>query len=141
MLKSTELVDLSVDQVEAAGKADLERNTAALKAACEAYAPKAPLAQCVGKMQGNKPKNGAVEEARNILPTLKEFIVKNNVVAIPSSEDALVAEAPPYNRANAAFIQVPGPYDRGVASIYNIAPPDPSWSKAEQAAYIPSEAT
>ena len=25
--------------------------------------------------------------------------------------------------------------------VYNIAPPDPKWSKAEQAAYIPSEAT
>jgi uncharacterized protein (DUF885 family) len=28
-----------------------------------------------------------------------------------------------------------------VVSIYNIAPPDPKWSKAEQAAYIPGEAT
>jgi uncharacterized protein (DUF885 family) len=26
-----------------------------------------------------------------------------------------------------------------VASIYNIAPPDPKWSKAQQAAYIPAE--
>ncbi len=33
--------------------------------------------------------------------------------------------------------KMPGPYDHGVASIYNIAPPDPKWSKAEQAAYIP----
>jgi hypothetical protein len=28
-----------------------------------------------------------------------------------------------------------------VASVFNIAPPDPKWTKAEQAAYIPSEAT
>jgi uncharacterized protein (DUF885 family) len=72
---------------------------------------------------------------------LKDFIVKNNVVSIPSAQEAMVAEAPIYNRSNAAFIQVPGPYDHGVASVYNIAPPDPKWSKAEQAAYIPSEAT
>ena len=82
-----------------------------------------------------------VEAARAQLAMLKEFIVKNNVVSIPSNDEALVAEAPPYNRSNAAFIQVPGPYDHGVASVYNIAPPDPKWSKAEQAAYIPSEAT
>ena len=61
-------------------------------------------------------------------------------MSIPSDEQALVAEAPLYNRANAAFIQVPGPYDHGVAATYNIAPPDPKWTKAEQAAYIPSEA-
>jgi uncharacterized protein (DUF885 family) len=63
------------------------------------------------------------------------------VASIPSNEEALVAEAPVYNRANAAFIQIPGPYDHGVASTYNIAPPDPKWSKTEQAAYIPSAAT
>jgi uncharacterized protein (DUF885 family) len=64
----------------------------------------------------------------------------NNVVSIPSDDEALVAEAPVYNRSNSAFIQIPGPYDHGVASTYNIAPPNPAWSKAEQAAYIPSEA-
>ncbi|HWG32341.1 MAG TPA: DUF885 family protein, partial [Steroidobacteraceae bacterium] len=51
----------------------------------------------------------------------------------------LVAEAPPYNRANSAYISVPGPYDQGVAYTYNIAPPDPHWSKKEQAAYIPGK--
>ncbi|HEY2780859.1 MAG TPA: DUF885 domain-containing protein [Steroidobacteraceae bacterium] len=140
MVKQTEQVDLPVDQIEAAGKADLDSNTAALKAECSTYAPKASLAQCVAKMQANKPKGGALEEARNQLKMLKDFIVQNNVVSIPTKDEALVAEAPAYNRANFAFINTAGPYDKGVASIYNIAPPDPKWSKAEQAAYIPGEA-
>ena len=140
MVKQTEQVDLSVDKIEAAGRADLDRNTAALKTECNTYAPKASLAQCVAKMAANKPKAGPVEEARNQLKTLKEFIVQNKVVSIPGSDEALVAEAPLYNRSNAAFINTAGPYDRGVASTYNIAPPDPKWSKAEQASYIPGEA-
>jgi uncharacterized protein (DUF885 family) len=141
MVAQTERVDLPIDQIEAAGRADLERNTAALKTECDAYAPKSTLQQCIAKMAANKPKGGPVEGARAQLVMLREFIVKNNIVSIPSNDEALVAEAPPYNRSNAAFIQVPGPYDHGVASVYNIAPPDPKWSKAEQAAYIPSEAT
>ena len=140
MVKQTEQVDLSVDKIEAAGRADLDRNTAALKAECNTYAPKASPAQCVAKMAANKPKAGPVEEARSQLKKLKEFIVQNNVVSIPSNDEALVAEAPPYNRSNAAFINTAGPYDKGVASTYNIAPPDPKWSKAEQASYIPGEA-
>jgi hypothetical protein len=140
MVKQTEQVDLPVGQIEAAGKADLDANTAALKTECATFAPKASLAQCVAKMQANKPKGGPVEEARNQLKMLKEFIVQNNVVSIPSNDEALVAEAPPYNRSNAAFINTAGPYDKGVASVYNIAPPDPKWSKAEQASYIPGEA-
>ena len=140
MVKQTEQVDLPVGDIEAAGRADLERNTAALKAECSSYAPKASLAQCVAKMAANKPKGGPVEEARSQLKLLKEFIVKNNLVSIPGNDEALVAEAPPYNRSNAAFINTAGPFDKGVASVYNISPPDPKWSKAEQASYIPGEA-
>jgi hypothetical protein len=141
MVKQTEQVDLPIDQIEAAGRADLDRNTAALKVECGSYAPKASLAQCVAKMAANKPPGGPVADARNQLKMLKEFIVQNNVVSIPTNDEALVAEAPPYNRSNAAFIVTAGPYDKGVVSIYNIAPPDPKWSKAEQAAYIPGEAS
>jgi len=141
MLVQTEDVHTPVDQIEAAGRADLTRNTAALKTACAEYAPKETLQKCVDKMSADKPKGGPVEAARAQLTMLKAFIIKNNVVSIPSNTEALVAEAPPYNRSNAAFIQVAGPYDKGVASTYNIAPPDPKWSKAEREAYIPGEAT
>ena len=141
MVAQTEGVKLPVDQIEAAGRADLDRNTAALKAECATFAAKDSVQQCVAKMSAHKPKDGPVAAAREQLVMLKDFIVKNNVVSIPSNEEAMVAEAPVYNRSNSAFIQVPGPFDHGVASVYNIAPPDPKWSKAEQAAYIPGEAT
>jgi uncharacterized protein (DUF885 family) len=141
MLKDTEQVDLPVEQIEAAGRADLDRNTAALKAECGTYLPKGTLAACVAKVSANKPPEGDLEAARKQLTMLRDFVQKNNVVTIPNNDEVLVAEAPPYNRENFAFIQVPGPYDKGVAATYNIAPPNPKWSKAEQAAYIASEAT
>ena len=140
MLKDTEGVEIPVADIEAAGRADLARNTQALKDECATYLPKGTLAACVAKMSANKPKAGFVEEARAQLVELKKFVQDNNVVSIPTNEEALVAEAPIYNRSNAAFIQTAGPYDKGVPSTYNIAPPNPAWSKAEQAAYIPSEA-
>jgi uncharacterized protein (DUF885 family) len=141
MVKDTESVDLPLEQIEAAGRADLERNTQALKSECEAYLPKGTIAACIAKVSANKPKAGPVEAARAQLTELKKFVQDHNVVSVPSNDEALVAQAPAYNRSNAAFIQVPGPYDKGVASTYNIAPPDPKWSKAEQEAYVPSEAT
>ncbi|MGO9512396.1 MAG: DUF885 domain-containing protein [Steroidobacteraceae bacterium] len=141
MLKDTELVDLPLEQIEAAGRADLKRNTDALKAECAALLPKGTISACIAKVSADKPQDGPVEAARRQLVSLKEFVQKNNVVSIPSEDQVHVAEAPPYNRSNQAFIQVPGTYDKGVAATYNIAPPDPHWTKAEQAAYIPSEAT
>lgn len=49
-------------------------------------------------------------------------------------------ESPPYRRWNFAYIDIPGPYEKGLPSTYYVAPPDPSWSKAERDAYIPSNA-
>jgi hypothetical protein len=141
MVKDTERVEIPVEQIEAAGRADLARNSQALKAECAVYLPKGSVAVCIAKVSANKPKGSAVEAARAQLMELKKFVQDRNVVSIPSNDEALVAEAPVYNRSNAAFIQVPGPFDKGVASTFNIAPPDPKWSKAEQQAYIPSEAT
>ncbi len=56
MLAQTERVDLPIDQIEAAGRADLERNTAALKTECAVLAPKASLAQCVAKVSATSPR-------------------------------------------------------------------------------------
>ena len=139
MLLSTEQVDTPVAQLLKIGQADLDRNLAALQAACAQYLPKGSLRACTLKMEADKPKDGPVEAARRQLVALKAFIQQKDLVTIPGTEEALVAEAPPYNRGNSAYINVPGPYDKGVASTYNLAPPDPHWSRKEQAAYIPGQ--
>ena len=139
MLHATERVDMPLDQLKAAGEADLARNLAALKAACAQFAPGKALAQCVEKVNADKPEGGAVEGARAQLAGLRQFIVDHDIVTIPGPEQAQVEEAPPYNRWNFAYIEIPGPYEKNLPSVYYIAPPDPKWSKAEQAAYVPGK--
>jgi Bacterial protein of unknown function (DUF885) len=141
MLRSTERVEVPIAQLLEVGRADLERNTQALKAACAQYQPGGALQACVDRMRAHKPSGGPVEGARAQLEQLREFIVAKNIVRIPSDERPQVAEAPPYNRSNAAYINIPGPYEKGVAYTYEIAPPDPSWSAKERADYIPGKAT
>jgi len=141
MLRATERVEVPIAQLQEVGRADLERNTQALKDACAEYLPGGTLNACVGRVRANKPTGGAVEGARAQLAQLREFILARKVVTIPGDELPSVAEAPPYNRSNAAYINVPGPYEKGVAYTYEIAPPDPSWSAKERAEYIPGQAT
>jgi hypothetical protein len=139
MLKATEDVDVPLDQLEAIGKADLAKNQAALKAACAQYAPGATIEACMTKMQNDKPPEGPVEAARRQIPMLKQFVLAHDIVSIPGTEEAKVEEAPPYNRQNSAYIDPPGPFDKGIPSVYYIAPPDPSWPKAEQDAFVPGK--
>jgi uncharacterized protein (DUF885 family) len=140
MLRMTENVTTPLDRLEAVGQADLDRNLAALTEACSRFTPKASVEACIAKMNADKPKGGPVVEAREQLTQLKQFLIERDVVSIPGTEEALVDEAPAYQRQNAAYINIPGPYDKGMPSIYYIAPPDPKWSKAEQAAYISGRA-
>jgi uncharacterized protein (DUF885 family) len=137
MLEATEGVTVPLDGLEAIGRADLERNRKALESACSELAPGAALGECMARMDARKSVLGPVGEARAQLPALKQFLIETNLVSIPGTEEALVEEAPPYNRQNSAYIDIPGPYDAGMPSVYYISPPDPRWTNEEQAAYIP----
>lgn len=140
MLAMTERVTTPLDRLQTIGESDLERNLAALTEACARFAPKQTIEACIAKVSADKPKGGPVQGARDQLSSIKQFLIDRDVVSIPGSEEALVDEAPPYQRQNSAYINIPGPYDKGMPSIYYIAPPDPKWSKAEQQAYIPGRA-
>jgi uncharacterized protein (DUF885 family) len=139
MIEATEAVDVPLDRLEAIGRADLKRNQDALQAECARFAPGATIQACMAKMNAIKPKGGPVVAARGQLPELRKFVIDNDIVSIPGTEEALVRESPPYNRQNSAYIDPPGPYEKGIPSIYYISPPDPSWPKAKQDAYIPGE--
>jgi uncharacterized protein (DUF885 family) len=140
MLADTEMVTLPVEELEKIGRADLASNQKLLGEACSRYAPGATIPDCMLKMNANKPKGGAVAGARAQLAGLKQFIVDHDIVTIPGPEEAKVEEAPPYNRQNFAYINIPGPYEKGLPSVYYIAPPNPAWPKAEQDAFVPGEA-
>jgi hypothetical protein len=140
MLRETERVDVPLEELAAAGRRDLERNLAALREACAAYAPELSIAECLSRVQAVKPAEGPVEAARRQLAGLRRFLEQQELVSIPGEEEVRVEEAPPYQRWNSAYIDIPGPYDRHLPSIYYISPPDASWSAAEQAQYLPNEA-
>jgi hypothetical protein len=140
MLRMTEGVELSLDSLAKRGREDMNRNLAALKEACAQYSPGRPIAACVQRMNAHKPLGGPVEAARRQLDTLEAFVRAKNMVSIPGKERALVHEAPPYQRFNFAYIDIPGPYEKNLPSIYYISPPDPNWPPAEQAAYVPGAA-
>ncbi|MGK2909394.1 MAG: DUF885 domain-containing protein [Sphingobium sp.] len=139
MIRDTEMVDISLDELERIGQADLKRNQDALKAACAQFAPGKDIPACFAKMNAHKPEGGVVAAARKQLPGLRGFIAEKDLVSIPGTEQAQVEESPPYNRQNSAYIDIPGPYEKGLPSVYYISPPDPSWSKAVQDGYIPGE--
>jgi len=140
MLSATQGVDISLADLKAAGELNLKQNLNQLYEACAEFAPGESTEDCVLKVQNRKPPEGAVGGAARQLPKLRKFLEDNAIVSIPGTEDALVDEAPPHRRFNTAYIDIPGPFESGLPSVYYIAPPDPNWSEEDQRAYIPGEA-
>ncbi len=137
MLNDTEAVNVPLADLEKVGEADLKRNQDALTAACAQFAPGASVPACMAKMNAHKPTDNVVAEATRQIPLLTQFIKAKDLVTIPGTEQALVRQSPPYNAQNGAYIDPPGPLEKGIPSIYYIAAPDPAWSKEKQNEYIP----
>jgi uncharacterized protein (DUF885 family) len=140
MLWDTERVDTTLEELEAIGRADLQRNQQALRVACAEYAPGEDVRDCFDLMSARKSADGPVISARDQLQETKVFLVDNELVSIPGTEEARVDEAPPYARSNSAYITIPGPFEKNQPSTYYISPPNPEWPEDVQADYIPGEA-
>lgn len=137
MVRETEGVDISLAELERVGREDLERNWRALEQACAQFAPGKTVAEATALAFAHKPSGSVVQMATDQLADLRKFVAAHNLLTIPGPEEARVAEAPAYKAWNFAYINIPGPYERGLPSTYYVAPPDPTWPKEKQDAYVP----
>jgi hypothetical protein len=140
MLKDTERIDIALPALRRIAERDLARNLTALDHACTAVAPGQTRAACVAAVKADKGLGSPIEQARSQLTELESFLRRQPLVTVSFEERALVTETPAYARWNKARIRIPGPYEKGLPSQYQIAPPDPAWTAAEQQAYLPGQA-
>jgi len=105
-----------------------EADLAANKAAYEALAPTVTI---------TRPKaTELVAEATRLMNASRDFLVEKRLVTLPSDERAVVEISPPYMRWNAAFLNMPGPFDSVGRGFYYVTLPDPSWPAKEQEEYV-----
>ena len=136
MLWALERIDTPIPALKKLAQQDLQYNLEALNTACKAYLPGASVEQCINRVATDKPAEGPVQAGTRDLKLLRQMIVDKHIATIPANDPVIVAEAPPQQRDNAAYISIPGPYEKNIPAIFYIAPPDPGWSAEEQRQYI-----
>jgi uncharacterized protein (DUF885 family) len=139
MIAETQGIDVDLDRLRIALEADLERNLAATREAAAKIDPKATVAEVIARVAADRPApKDVIATATAQSVKMRAFVVERGIVAIPSEDVAEVVETPPFMRWNAAFLNGAGPFETTpLPSFYYISPPDPSWSKAKQQAYVP----
>jgi len=128
LLRAQEALTTPIEELEAMAQEDLQRN----KLAYEAL-----------EKSGVKKTRPAVKDlldaARKITEASRAFIVDHAIVTVPSKPNVNVAETPPFQRWNSAFLNGAGAFDRpDLVAYYYITLPDPKWPAKEQEDYVMS---
>ncbi len=141
MLLRTQGIDVDLERLREVLEADLTRNYAAMEAAAREIDEKRSVSAVVAKVAADKPKPSAVlAEATTQARDMRAFLLAQDIITIPSEDVAEVVETPPFMRWNAAFLSGAGVFEtKPLPSFYYISPPDPSWSKKKQRAYVPGK--
>lgn len=139
MLKQTQGFDVDLARLQEVLQADLQRNLAAMDAAAKTIDPKKSTKKVVAQVSKKKPAAKAVlQVATDQAQEMRQFLIDERIVTIPTDDTAKVVESPPFMRWNAAFLDSAGVFEqKALPSFYYISPPDPKWPKAKQRDYIP----
>jgi len=133
-LLASDMVDVPVDQVMAAGQAQLAKDHAAFLETAKLVDPADPSG-ALALVEKDHP-DGAhlISVARDQLASLQAFIESHHIVDLPSPILPTVAETPPFSRALIfGELDPPGPLEtHATKAYYFITPPDPAAPKAEQ---------
>ncbi len=137
-LLASDMIDLSPDQILAAGRAQLKRDQDGFADVSRLVSPQRP-ADALSTIERDHPDAAhLVSAARDTLADIRRFIVAHKIVDLPSTALPKVAETPPFQRALIfAEMDAPGPFERNATqAFYYITPPDATEAVAAQNAYL-----
>lgn len=133
-LKYEEAVTEDIDSLLAWGRAELKRTQEQFREVAARLAPgKAPMDVYRELGKEHPAPAELVPTTRATLEEIRQFLIDQRIITIPSEVRALVAETPAFNRAlSFASMSMPGPFEtRATEAYYYVTPPDPTWN-AEQ---------
>lgn len=134
-----EMVDIPVDQLLQIGYDDLHRNQAWFKKVAAQIDPKKTPEQVRADLQQDHPEPGQLLQTfRDDLTGIRQYLIDQHIVTIPSPVPPIVEETPPFGRAlTFASMDTPGPYETvSKEAFFNVTLPEPNWTKARTDSFM-----
>ncbi len=138
MMKLTEGVDLTVQQLLAVGEQDLQRNLARVRAISDSHFGGISAAELMSRMSANTyAPEELIPAIRAELGSIRQFLVDRRIVTLPAPLEPLVEETPPFMRWGFAFLNPPGGFEAlADQAYYYVTPIDPNWKPQEQREWL-----
>jgi len=124
-LLAADLVDVPIDTIVAAGRAQLAKDRAAFLEAERRLDKDRPADSLVLVRHDHPPADRLIATATEQLKGLQDFVVTHHILTLPAMTLPKVIETPPFERAViTAAMDWPGAFEtRGLTSFYQITPP------------------
>ena len=134
-----EMVDIPLDRLREIAYADLHHNQEKLKEVAALIDPNKPLLDVLASARKDHPTPGKLlQNFRDVLASLRQFIDQKQIITIPSKEEPVVEETPPFARAlTTAAMETPGPYETtDTKGIFEVTLPAPGLKPNELREYM-----
>jgi len=137
MLRETELIDESPEEILAIGMAELKRQQEAFAAAAKVIDPAKSAPEVFKEIQRDHPTaESLLPDTRKHLEMMRDFILKRDLITFPSDVRVQVDNTPRFDRATSfASMDTPGPFEtKATEAYYYVTPVEPEWDekKAEE---------
>ncbi|CAN5300579.1 DUF885 domain-containing protein [soil metagenome] len=139
LLAESELVDIAPARLLEIGMFELGREQEAFAEAAKIIDPTRPAHEVFKdvKKEHPTPESLVPDTAKN-LEAIREFVVKQDLVTIPSKVRAKVEETPKFARATSfASMDTPGPFEKkATEAYYYVTPTEPEWPPEQQEEWL-----
>ncbi|MFQ6616096.1 MAG: DUF885 domain-containing protein, partial [Fidelibacterota bacterium] len=138
MLKDSEMVEMELDDLLRIGERDLERNAGKFREiAAEMMPGKDPRDVMLEVSRDHPSSERLVKETEKMLEAIRQFLIDEDIVTVPSDVRIQVEETPPFLRWAFAICDTPGPFERKVTeSYYYVTNVDPHWSEKQKKEWL-----
>ena len=140
LLEHGEMVDMPLERLLTIGEADLKRNMERFAAvAAQVDADKTPAEVMTSIAADHPAADALVSETRDMLEDIRQYLIDNDIVSVPSDVRCLTVPTPSFMRWAFAALDFPGPYEEDATeTYYYVTPVEDDWSDAEREEWLTS---
>ena len=133
MLRVTEHIDLSLDELKNIGQTEMKR----LKDELNKVLRENNLEGKLDTLEHDHPaEETLIEEIKNMLNELIAFIREENIVDLPENLNCIVTEMPKYDDFGFAAMGTAGPFEKSDESFYYVNLPDKEWDEKKKEEWL-----
>ena len=138
MIFAEHLVGIPIERLLEVGRADLAANRRQFEETARRIEPGGEPAKVIEGIEADHPSaERLIDDTRAMLEEIRQYVIANDVVTVPSEERAQVIETPRFFRFATAALNPPGSFEKVAREgFYYVTPTEETWPAEKQEEWL-----